>query len=331
MLEGEHHAPHVVLGVLLAAVEALPVVGRVELTPERQLQQEVEVLVAVERLIQRNDEAGVRHLEDELFRHDAVLHAHLHDVALAEALHRVGQPRVLVLEQLHRAEAAAAQQADLPEVFPQDPAAALAPPLVAARRAHLQPLGYGGVCREVVRLLPVPAATGPGWQATAAGRLWPTLLEDVLQRPQQQVEGRAVQGQGHGGPRDHLDRGGARLVLEEGALAKVLGGLLLGAGVQACLLLAVDEDRNLPLVHDVEGVPVLALPHDHLVLLVVHLDHRLRHGDLLVVVEGAQQLALVQVADVLVDLADGALHEGVLEVVPVDDPDLRALGGRDRC
>mmetsp|Transcript_53815 Transcript_53815/g.158395 ORF Transcript_53815/g.158395 Transcript_53815/m.158395 type:complete len:578 (+) Transcript_53815:740-2473(+) len=290
-------------------MEALPVVGRVELPAQRGLQEEVERLRAAVGLVQLDDELGVRHHEDALLVHGGLLHAHLHDEALAQGLERVGLVGLPVLPELHGAEAAAAEEPHLLQVLLQD----LLPPSGAKAGA---PVGQ--------RAAVAPGGRRPPREHAAAGGLArPALVDDLLQWPEEEVEEVAVHHQDLGHLRGHPHGGAARLAPQQGALAEELREPLRLARLESRLGLPVLQDLDLALVHDVEGVAHAPLLQDHLVLGVVHLHEGLRHGCLLLGEQGVEDLHVAQVLHVLVALRGGHLHEDVLEVLTVDDPDHR--------
>mmetsp|Transcript_12582 Transcript_12582/g.36077 ORF Transcript_12582/g.36077 Transcript_12582/m.36077 type:complete len:466 (+) Transcript_12582:864-2261(+) len=290
MLEGKDGAGDVVPCVLLAPVEALAVVGRVQLAAESRLEQEVQRLGPVVGGVKLDDEGRIRHHEDVLLVHHALLHARLDDEALAQALQGIGVTSGLVLPKLDRAKTTATQQTDAGQVLPLD--------LAGWRVVHLA-------------LDPLASAHG--------GLLLVSDLE-VLQRADQLVEGVAVQGQGLGRRRLDGDRGRPRLAAQQGALAEELRcarGLARGEPRQ---LLVVLDDTNLALIQDVEGASWLALLEDDLVLREVHLDERLGDCALLLPEQRVEDADPVEVLDVLFDLVVRHLHQNVLEVRPVNDP-----------
>mmetsp|Transcript_114834 Transcript_114834/g.364971 ORF Transcript_114834/g.364971 Transcript_114834/m.364971 type:complete len:305 (-) Transcript_114834:1490-2404(-) len=136
VLEGIDRACDVILGVPLAAMEALSVVGGIELATQGGLEEEVEGLRTVESLPEFDHKVRVRHQQDVLLIHHALLHARLDNVALADALHGISVISGLVLVQLHGAEAAAAQEADALQVL----AHGLLPGLVAGAVWHARAL-----------------------------------------------------------------------------------------------------------------------------------------------------------------------------------------------
>mmetsp|Transcript_137876 Transcript_137876/g.428454 ORF Transcript_137876/g.428454 Transcript_137876/m.428454 type:complete len:674 (+) Transcript_137876:532-2553(+) len=299
VLERESRAGHVELGAVLPAPQVLLVVSGVELAPKTELKEQVEHLVSVERLVQLDDEGRVAHHLDVLLAHDAGLHAGLHDVALAQAFQGVHLPGLGVLDQVHDAEAAAAEQAQLLEVLADDVARALA--AAAGVGAHLGDLGRAGLA---------------------------SLLE-LLKGSEQHVEGCLVDRQERGAVRRDIDGGRARLAGEERPLTEELrlGGA--GRGRQLCDLLAVLDDAHRAVDEDVEQVALLALVEDWLVLAEGHLVERLGELLLLIVLERIQELDPVQVLDVLLGHLVGGIRQDVLELRPVDDHHSRTRLGND--
>mmetsp|Transcript_56407 Transcript_56407/g.160120 ORF Transcript_56407/g.160120 Transcript_56407/m.160120 type:complete len:590 (-) Transcript_56407:138-1907(-) len=288
VLEGECRAGHIELGAVLLAPEVLLVVGRIQLAAERQLEEQVERLLPVEGLIELDDKGRVAHELHVLLAHDARLHSGLHDVALAQGLERVGLVGRHVLHHLHGTEAAAAEEPQALQVLAADAAEAL-----------------GGVL------------TGPGHDLLDDGRARLAAALELVERAQQHVEGRLVHGQGRGRGRGDANRGPARLVLEQGLLAEELR--LLGRGGEPRLLLAVDDDAHRAVDEDVEEVALLALLEDVLAPGEGHLAQRPGELELLLVLEGRQDLDLVQVLDVLLCHLERGGREDVLELMPVDD------------
>mmetsp|Transcript_114833 Transcript_114833/g.364963 ORF Transcript_114833/g.364963 Transcript_114833/m.364963 type:complete len:210 (-) Transcript_114833:680-1309(-) len=94
--------------------------------------------------------------------------------------------------------------------------------------------------------------------------------------------------------------------------------------------LAILDDADVAVVEDVEGVAKLALLDDELVLGEVHFDERRCDLLLLILQQGLEIGDTVQVLHVLLDLVIGDLHQDVLEVLTVDDPNYRILLGLDR-
>mmetsp|Transcript_3577 Transcript_3577/g.10462 ORF Transcript_3577/g.10462 Transcript_3577/m.10462 type:complete len:645 (+) Transcript_3577:453-2387(+) len=303
VLEGINRAGDVVLAVPLAAVQALSVVRGIQLATQGGLKQEVQRLGAVVRLPQLDDEIGIGHHQDVLLVHHAVLHARLDDVPLAKTLHGVGFLCDLVLKELHSAEAAATQQANPDEVLAQD----LVPGLVRDSRSTW--------------------AHRPLARHRGAGAALPLPLDDVLQRPQQQVEGVAVEHKGLRCVGRYLYRSAPRLVVEERAFAEVLGGRAAHAGGQVAHHGAVLLDGNLAVVEDVKGVAGLALLNDKLVAGEVHFHKGLCQLLLLLSEQRRQDGDPVQILGVLPELCVRHLHEHVLEVPAVDDPHCGVLFG----
>mmetsp|Transcript_90658 Transcript_90658/g.293460 ORF Transcript_90658/g.293460 Transcript_90658/m.293460 type:complete len:292 (-) Transcript_90658:1196-2071(-) len=120
VFEGKGRTGHVELRMLLLAPQALSVVGGIKLAAQRQLQEQVEVLLTIVGLKELDNEVGIALQLDILLAHDALLHARLHDVALAQALQCVGLLILDVLNQVHSAEAAAAQQPENLQVLAED-------------------------------------------------------------------------------------------------------------------------------------------------------------------------------------------------------------------
>mmetsp|Transcript_61498 Transcript_61498/g.173696 ORF Transcript_61498/g.173696 Transcript_61498/m.173696 type:complete len:395 (+) Transcript_61498:751-1935(+) len=290
--------------MLLAAMEALAVVGGIELAAKGGLQQEVECLAAVVGLPELDDEFRIGHHQDVFLVHHTLLHAGLDDVALAETLHGVGVTGNLVLVQLNRAEATATQKTNALQVLPQD---LVAEPLAVIPWHSRLALGHAGA----VRVLPRP-------------------LNDVLQRTEQQGERVAIQDQGLRGRRSDLHGGRPALLVQERVFAEVLRGAAFRGRRELRDLLAVLEDVDLAIVEDVEGVAGLALLDDKLVLGKVHLHKGLRHLPFFLSQERRENRDAVQVLHVLRDLGIGHLHQDVLEVRTVDDPDNGVLLGLHR-
>mmetsp|Transcript_88844 Transcript_88844/g.265053 ORF Transcript_88844/g.265053 Transcript_88844/m.265053 type:complete len:374 (+) Transcript_88844:762-1883(+) len=140
----------------------------------------------------------------------------------------------------------------------------------------------------------------------------------------------AVQRQAHGPRAEDLDRGGAGLVRLESALAEELELPRRGLAREPGHLLAVDDDGDLALVQDEEGLALLALLDDELARGVGGLH------------EGVGQLRLVLVGHVLHGLHPAehgsALPELLLqprlheqpEVLALYGPELRGAPGLDR-
>mmetsp|Transcript_21791 Transcript_21791/g.59534 ORF Transcript_21791/g.59534 Transcript_21791/m.59534 type:complete len:236 (-) Transcript_21791:1307-2014(-) len=112
VLKREGRASDVETRAVQVAPEALLVVRCVQLSAEGKLEQEVERLVAVVRLIEIDDERGVAHKLNVLLAHDTALHARLDNVALAEGLQCIRLLRRGVLNHLHDAKATATQEAE---------------------------------------------------------------------------------------------------------------------------------------------------------------------------------------------------------------------------
>mmetsp|Transcript_92505 Transcript_92505/g.206763 ORF Transcript_92505/g.206763 Transcript_92505/m.206763 type:complete len:255 (-) Transcript_92505:1166-1930(-) len=248
MLESQDDTSNVVLGMLLAAVETLPVVGGVELTTECRLHEEVERLRAVVRLEQLNDENRVGHHQNVLLVHHALLHAGLDDKALAQRLHGVGVAGNLVFPEVHHTEAAASEEANSLEIPPQDLLAGLVLSRIGSR-----------LFRGSIHYARAPPAIAVG-------------LDDVLQRSQKHGEGLAVQGQRLCGLGGHHHGRRSRFVGQESPLSKELGRARGCAGSELRLLDTTLLHDDFARIEDVERVAFLALLQDHLILGEVHLN-----------------------------------------------------------
>mmetsp|Transcript_6142 Transcript_6142/g.14256 ORF Transcript_6142/g.14256 Transcript_6142/m.14256 type:complete len:381 (-) Transcript_6142:1299-2441(-) len=165
MLEGVDHTSNVVPGMLFTAVEATASVGSVEFPSQSGLQEEVQVLGAVVRRVELDEEIGVGHHQNVLLIHHSILHPGLRDEALAKSLQGIGVTSLLVLPKLDSAEAAAAKQANLLQVLFGD--------LLSLPNSIL-------CCTSFVSM-------------TSSSLL--SRVQDVLQRTQQHVEGITVQSQ----------------------------------------------------------------------------------------------------------------------------------------
>mmetsp|Transcript_166138 Transcript_166138/g.403665 ORF Transcript_166138/g.403665 Transcript_166138/m.403665 type:complete len:415 (+) Transcript_166138:630-1874(+) len=276
---------HVESSAVLSSPHVFLVVSRVQLAAECQLQEQVQGLVAIVCLVQPDNETGVAHQLDILLAHDTGLHARLDNVSLAQGLQRIHLARLHVLHHLHRAEAPAAQQAQPLQLLPLDVAEAL----LAAGRA------------------------GPDLLHVARAVL-ASLLE-LLQGPQEHVEGRFVHDQGGGAIGRDVDGRRAGLALQQGQLAEALRCLELGH------LRSVLHDIDGAFNQDVEVLSLLTLLEDLLILAEVHLNERLGERSLLIVIERIQELDLVQVLDVLLRLLHRRCRQDLLELGPVDDAD----------
>mmetsp|Transcript_60282 Transcript_60282/g.168363 ORF Transcript_60282/g.168363 Transcript_60282/m.168363 type:complete len:362 (+) Transcript_60282:566-1651(+) len=261
----------------LAAMETLAVVCGVQFAAERGLQEEVEGLSAVESLKESNDERGIRHHEDVLLVHDAFLHARLHNKALAQSLHSVRFLCGPVLVEFHRPETAASEQPHLRQILTKD---SLLWPVVGVR------LGLVTGADHAPTSLPL-------------GAEFLCALDDVLQRPEQHVEGIAVQRQSLGSFRNDGHSGRARLVIQKRALPESLRLVPALARCQSHLLLPALAAYNLPLVENVEGATLLTFLQDNLVFQKVHFSKCLRHRDPLFVQQRLENLHMAQVRRVL--------------------------------
>mmetsp|Transcript_29545 Transcript_29545/g.84978 ORF Transcript_29545/g.84978 Transcript_29545/m.84978 type:complete len:374 (-) Transcript_29545:22-1143(-) len=151
-------------------------------------------------------------------------------------------------------------------------------------------------------------------------------VPELLER-KQHVEGLAVHGEGLGCRRHHPNRGGARLVVQQRALAEDLG--VRGRAHQAGLFLPVLEDLNFALGHDVEAVADFALLDDVLTSSEGHFNQGLRDGLLLLLAQRLEHLHPIEVCHCLRRLLIVARGQHLLEVLPVDGPDDRRLPGDD--
>mmetsp|Transcript_2764 Transcript_2764/g.7595 ORF Transcript_2764/g.7595 Transcript_2764/m.7595 type:complete len:471 (-) Transcript_2764:366-1778(-) len=303
VLEGEHDASRVELGMSCAAVKAFAVVGGVELAAQGGLHQEVEGLRPVVRHVQPNDERGVRHQQDVLFIHYALLHASLHHVALAEALHGVRLTGHPVLPQLHRAEPPAAEKPDALQV--------LAVNALALLPGELSHLGLGGiVLYGASRLL-----------------FWRAPGDDVRQRTEEHIERVPVQNQRLRSLRDNRHRRGSRFVVEKRALAEEMTGVV--GRLHAHLLHVVLRHNHLAVEENVKSAAGLSLLKDDFALLEVHLDQCLCDGRLLLRQQTLKHPHSAEIFDVLCYLRIFGLHQDVLELSAVYHPHHRGFLGFD--
>mmetsp|Transcript_132610 Transcript_132610/g.330740 ORF Transcript_132610/g.330740 Transcript_132610/m.330740 type:complete len:245 (+) Transcript_132610:100-834(+) len=174
VIEGKDRASHVVPCMLLASMQALLAVGRIQLAAQCRLQQEVKMLLAVVRGVQLDDEIRAGHHQDGLLVHHGFLHPRLHDEALAQRLQGERVARLLVLNQLDGAEAAAAEEANPLQLGPVDV------------RLH--------VCSSSCSLLALQICRS---------RAILRLCDDVPQGPNKHVERRAIEGKDLGILRGH--------------------------------------------------------------------------------------------------------------------------------
>mmetsp|Transcript_71598 Transcript_71598/g.202123 ORF Transcript_71598/g.202123 Transcript_71598/m.202123 type:complete len:428 (-) Transcript_71598:252-1535(-) len=150
-------------------------------------------------------------------------------------------------------------------------------------------------------------------------------LVERLEGAQQHVEGVAIQHEGLGMARLHLDRRSTGLVLQQGALAKELGLPLLRGQLRH--LLAAVQDGDLALDEDVERVPLLALVEDLLAVAEDPLVQGLGKRLFLCRFEGLEELDFVQVSYVCLGTVLGGFRDDGLELFATYDPD-GAVGPR---
>mmetsp|Transcript_29925 Transcript_29925/g.75372 ORF Transcript_29925/g.75372 Transcript_29925/m.75372 type:complete len:496 (-) Transcript_29925:640-2127(-) len=306
MLEGKDCAGNVVLGVLLAAMKALSVIGGVQFSAQCWLQEEIEGLRAIVRLVKLDDEEGVGHQQYVFLVHHAFLHARLDHIALAEALQRIGVASHLVLPELNSTESSATQKAYSFQILFHNPL-----PLLVRRR---------GWCH------PVHPALDLAGSSAAAFCLF-VLLDNVSKRSEKHLECIAVQRQSLRRLRHHNDGRCARRFVQQRSLAEEGGGAHRLTGLQAGLLFVILEDGHLTLIEDIEGVTQLALLQNDLLVGKVHLNEGLRNSALLLCQQWHQDVHSAEIIHILVNFLFGDLHQDFLEVGPVDNPHERLSDG----
>mmetsp|Transcript_34183 Transcript_34183/g.72767 ORF Transcript_34183/g.72767 Transcript_34183/m.72767 type:complete len:230 (+) Transcript_34183:661-1350(+) len=121
VVESEDHAGNIELGMSLQPIEALAAISGMKLAPHCRLHKQVERFGAVVRLKKLDDENRVQLEHDVSLPHHALLHAHLHDEALAQGLHCVALAADLVLEELHVAKSTTTEKTDFLQVLLVDP------------------------------------------------------------------------------------------------------------------------------------------------------------------------------------------------------------------
>mmetsp|Transcript_66630 Transcript_66630/g.216822 ORF Transcript_66630/g.216822 Transcript_66630/m.216822 type:complete len:505 (+) Transcript_66630:797-2311(+) len=284
----------------LLAIKVLLVVGGIQLSTQCQFEQEVQRLLAVEGLEEFHDEGRIAQHLHILLAHDALLHTRLHDVALAQGLQGKGLAGLHVLHELHGPETAAAEETEPLEVLFPD-------------RAEL-PLGCARGHHRHLAVADLALATR-------------TTVLDLLQRPEQHVEGGLVQGQRHGGVGDDCDGGTAGFVFQEGLLSEKVS--VFGGATELGLLLAVLDNADRAAHKDVEVVALFALIENRLTFREGRLHQCIGNLHVLVILQCRQHLDLLQIADVLRCEVVRRFGQDALEVVPVNDPDDRIDLGLD--
>mmetsp|Transcript_68050 Transcript_68050/g.120121 ORF Transcript_68050/g.120121 Transcript_68050/m.120121 type:complete len:213 (+) Transcript_68050:982-1620(+) len=178
---------------------------------------------------------------------------------------------------------------------------------------------------KALQVLPHDLASGrttSGWTPCSllAGPALLVTSNDVLQGTQKHVERVTVQHKALGSLRNDHHGGTSDIVLQQGLLSEVLRFASRSDGLELLHSLAVNDNVDLPLVHDIESVSRLALLDYQLPFGEVHLHKSFRKVMLLHVEERVKDWHGIQVLDILLELVVGHLHEDVLEVATVNDP-----------